>query len=412
LKLAAVAVTPSGRSLARYLQSQLDGLDIYLPPKFRPEQENSAAADGVKADISRTGEPAGLTENFYRGSLGEKMGELMAEYEGIICIMALGIVVRTVSPWLEDKRSDPAVVVVDEKGRYAISALSGHVGGANRLSRQLASILGAEAVITTATDVRGRLAFDLLAEELGWQLRPFESLKKANSALLTDDIEIEIWCERSEYRYAIENLDRAKKPELSLLEEDVILRDSGPAAENINSEEQGELRKGDLEEDLDSGFTVLVSNGYLSDGYLQEKREKGRLIQLIPGNLIAGIGARRGIEKEIVLGALEKAQQELELRPGAFKALATADIKADEEGIKGAAEDLGLPLQVIDRERIAQELERSEEIYSTSNFVKEKIGVGGVCEPAAMAAAEEGDLILSKRAFQGVTIAVVEDLSM
>ena len=412
MKLAAVAVTPSGRSLARYLQSQLDGLDIYLPPKFSPENENSAAADGVAADTSRESRSAGPVEYFYRGFLGEKIGELMAEYEGIICIMALGIVVRTVSPWLEDKRTDPAVVVVDEAGRYAISALSGHVGGANRLSRQVASILEAEAVITTATDVRGRLAFDLLAEELGWQLRPFESLKKANSALLSDDIKIEIWCERSEYRDLITALDGEKKPELSLLEEDVRLKDFSPSGENLNSEEQGEFRKGDLERDLDSVFTVLVSNRYLGEGYLQEKRENGRLIQLIPGNLIAGIGARRGIEKERVLGALKKAQQELELRPGAFKALATADIKADEEGIKGAAGDLGLPLQVIDREGIVQELERSEEIYSTSNFVKEKIGVGGVCEPAAMAAAEKGDLILSKRAFQGVTIAVVEDLSM
>jgi len=395
VKLAAVAVTPSGRKLARNLQSHLDGLDIYLPPKFSPENENYSAAEGVKADSSRESRSAGPVEYFYRGSLGEKMGELMAEYEGIICIMALGIVVRTVSSWLEDKRTDPAVVVVDEAGRYAISVLSGHVGGANRLSRRLSSILGAEAVITTATDVRGRLAFDLLAEELGWQIKPFESLKKANSALLSDDIKTEIWCERSEYRDFITALDGEKKPELSLLEEDVSLKDFSSSGENLHSD-----------------FTVLVSNRYPGEGRLQEKREEGRLIQLMPGNLIAGIGARRGIEKFRVLQALKMARQELEVEPEAFKALATADIKADEEGIKGAAEDLELPLQIISRESIARELEESEEIYSISKFVKEKIGVGGVCEPAAMAAAEKGDLILSKRSFQGVTIAVVEDLSM
>ena len=395
MKLAAVAVTPSGRKLARNLQSHLDGLDIYLPPKFSPENENYSAAEGVKADSSRESRSAGPVEYFYRGSLGEKMGELMAVYEGIICIMSLGIVVRTVSSWLEDKRTDPAVVVVDEAGRYAISVLSGHVGGANRLSRRLSSILGAEAVITTATDVRGRLAFDLLAEELGWQIKPFESLKKANSALLSDDIKTEIWCERSEYRDFITALDGEKKPELSLLEEDVSLKDFSSSGENLHSD-----------------FTVLVSNRYPGEGRLQEKREEGRLIQLIPGNLIAGIGARRGIEKFRVLQALKMARQELEVEPEAFKALATADIKADEEGIKGAAEDLELPLQIISRESIARELEESEEIYSISKFVKEKIGVGGVCEPAAMAAAEKGDLILSKRSFQGVTIAVVEDLSM
>lgn len=87
-------------------------------------------------------------------ALRSMVEEIFHEYDGLIFVMALGIVIRMIAPYLTDKHTDPAVVVVDEGRRFAISALSGHEGGANRLAIQVASILGAEPVITTATEAR------------------------------------------------------------------------------------------------------------------------------------------------------------------------------------------------------------------------------------------------------------------
>lgn len=91
------------------------------------------------------------------------------KYDSLVCIMATGIVVRILAPLIVHKTSDPAVVVLDQKGKHAISLLSGHLGGANDLAREMASISGGEAVITTATDVAGELSFDTFAKNTIWQ---------------------------------------------------------------------------------------------------------------------------------------------------------------------------------------------------------------------------------------------------
>ncbi len=92
--------------------------------------------------------------------------------------MATGIVVRAIAGVVKDKFTDPAVVVVDEKGKFAISLLSGHVGGANRLALKVASIIGAQPVITTATDVEGVISLDVIAKDYGYQIENKEDLKK------------------------------------------------------------------------------------------------------------------------------------------------------------------------------------------------------------------------------------------
>ena len=106
-------------------------------------------------------------------------------YDSLICIMATGIVVRILAPLIVHKTSDPAVVVLDQKGKYAISLLSGHLGGANDLAREMAVISGGEAVITTATDVAGELSFDTFAKKYDMAIENIGQLKHISGALLS-----------------------------------------------------------------------------------------------------------------------------------------------------------------------------------------------------------------------------------
>ncbi len=139
-----LALTPQGAALARRLSRELPGASPCLPP-------------------AQAGEPG--DSPFSR--LSEVFREAFAQGENLVCVMAAGIVVRGIAPYLQGKDTDPAVVVVDEAGQFAVSLLSGHLGGANELARRVAKLLGGTPVITTATDVQGLPALDSLAVEHG-----------------------------------------------------------------------------------------------------------------------------------------------------------------------------------------------------------------------------------------------------
>ena len=104
--------------------------------------------------------------------------------EGLIFVGAVGIAVRAVAPFLRSKAEDPAVVCVDETGRWAIPILSGHLGGANALARKIAELTGGEGVVTTATDLNGVFAVDLWAKRQGMTVLQPDRIRKISSALL------------------------------------------------------------------------------------------------------------------------------------------------------------------------------------------------------------------------------------
>jgi len=127
----------------------------------------------------------------------ETVSELWDDCRNLIFIMAAGIVVRTIAPLIKDKKTDPAIVVLDEKGRFAISLLSGHIGGANEIAREIANFLGGDAVITTASDVNNLPSIDLWAEENNliiedWEMIPQISTRLLNNGALRVYSEIEI----------------------------------------------------------------------------------------------------------------------------------------------------------------------------------------------------------------------------
>lgn len=171
-RIAVVAITRHGIAHAGRVIAALPGARLFAPEKFRSEAE--AAAPGAA--------------NCYAGKTGEQVPALFAAFDGIVCVVSLGAVVRLIAPHLKGKETNPGVVVLDEGGRFVIPVLSGHIGGANALAALLAEKLGATPVFTTASDSRETLAVDLLGREFGWAIEASkDTLVRAAAAVVNDE---------------------------------------------------------------------------------------------------------------------------------------------------------------------------------------------------------------------------------
>ena len=310
------------------------------------------------------------------GRLKDLVGQLFSSCRKLIMIMATGIVVRLIAPHLRDKHTDPAVVVLDEKGRYVISLLSGHLGGANDLARDLARGLGLTPVITTATDVCGVPAIDLVARDHGLVMEPPEAVRTVNSALVHG---------RPVRIYADDKLDQLTVPGLSIQPWRQL--PAAPAPE------------------LNHQCLVLVTNRN------QESLQVTATLFLRPRNLVAGVGCRKDVSTETVSAALSLALAQCGRSALSLRALATVDLRAHEPALIINAEQLGIPLMSFSGAALDKLFTLKNLDLQYSEFVKNTIGVGGVCEPAALLAGRQAQLILKKMKHRGVTIAIAEDAS-
>lgn len=356
MKIAVVAVTKRGAAMAERVHAVLSDLpgsqvDLWIPAKFALSHPHALPYDTPPAVLC---------------------GRLFKEYKGLVMVMALGIVVRLLAPYIDDKRKDPAVAVVDEKGRFAISTLSGHLGGANDLVSYLQEKLGCTAVITTATDTHGLPAVDILARDYNLAAEPFEMVRAVNAAIVNGE---------PVYFYS-----------------EVELKGDLPSRFNIKPLEKYSPSK------QAGAIDALITNRIIA-----ESLEKTLFLR--PRNLIVGLGCRSGVGvsdvKQAVIEALSLAGRSLH----SVKLLATVDIRANEEGIIRAAEEMRLPLTFFSLDELAAIFRLRDKELSFSQYVFNKIGVGGVCEPAALLAAQSAKLIFPKRAFKGVTVAVAEESS-
>ncbi len=299
-------------------------------------------------------------------SLSSQVRSLWGEYESFIFIMAVGIVVRLIAPLLKSKWDDPSVMVVDEGSQFAVSLVGGHWGGSNTLAREVAAVLGAVPVITTATDVQGKPALDVLAKQWGMLPLPRERVKEANSALLAGK------------RVVIYTEWDLQIPDKNGIEVFPLAR---------HTEYQG-------------GFPVFVTSREHSQFGCQG-------VCLCPPSLSAGIGCKRGVSSEEILRALEEALRCSGRHRDGLASLASHEIKADEVGLREAAGRWKLSLVFYSTE-VLKEIHEQHPYLADSNFVRERTGVGGVCETAALAAAPEGKLVLSKMKIGRVTVAIAE----
>ena len=366
-------------------------MTVYLQEKLLPEQ---GAAQGQPEPEQGNGALVFSSEVRYYKRLSEEMADAFVRYDALIFIMAAGIVVRSVAPHVASKLSDPAVLVLDDRGQNIISLLSGHVGGANELTRLLAKKLRSNPVITTATDVNQLLAPDVLAGRLDMVPCPKENLVVFNGALLRGRTLVYLLDSGLKCRAEYERRLRASHvpyevvegSELSARLASIGTVDSGLDEANGKAEEAGQ----------DALYVVLSERQW---------QASSRVLYLVPRRLIAGVGCRRGTPARLVLAALQEACGCLGWQADRLDRLASTVVKADEQGLLAAAEDLQLPIDFFENQPLAAAIERYG--LSESEFVRKNIGVGNVCEAAALCCTERGRLALPKRKYEKVTVALI-----
>lgn len=294
------------------------------------------------------------------------------KHDSLVFIMASGIVVRTIAPLLKDKKTDPAVVVLDEAGKYAISLAGGHLGGANELTREIARQLGGEAVITTASDVNNLTSIDLWARDNDlviddWNLLPVIGTRYVNNGALR------IYSD--EFREFPDEFLRVAEPRLA----DVIVTNRKNAYEET-SENEGEGDK----------CTIDTC------------RVKGQLY-LRPRNLVVGIGCNSGTAQEEIEDAVRSTLDSHNLVFSSVWCLATIDIKAEEQGLKTFAQKHGLTLKVFRKDELnnVRGIEPSDAVFQAT-------GAYGVAEPASRLAAGAEEILVQKQKKGNVTVAVAE----
>ena len=270
--------------------------------------------------------------------------------DALIFVGACGIAVREIAPYVRDKKTDPAVLVVDERARHVIPLLSGHIGGANRLAMQLAGALGAEAVITTATDINGKFAVDEFAARAG--------------------------CE-------ISSMQLAKAFAAGILEHDLPLASAFPIVAPL---------PGGVYEAGSGAFGVYIGCD------MQEPFEK--TLRLIPKKLRVGLGCRRGISASAITSAIRRVFEENRLDLRAISGIFSIDLKKDEPGLLQACRENGWESSFY----TAEALRAVPGEFTASSFVSSVTGVDNVCERAAMLGAAH--LLVSKTVCDGVTVAV------
>ena len=289
----------------------------------------------------------------------------------LIFVSALGIAVRTIAPFVKDKLTDPPVLVLDEQALHVIPVLSGHYGGANELAARIAAALGADPVITTATDVNGAFSVDVFARENRLKIGNREGIARVSTkALAGKPVSI-----------AIQDYPPTKPV-------DVLIR---KASQPQRTGEAVGTEAG-IDGTTDAAATLCL-NG--TDEALQDLR-------LAPPGFVLGIGCRRGKGKEEIRAFVSACLAEAGISLGEVSALASIDLKAEEEGLLALARELGVPFFTF----TASLLAKAEGEFTPSEFVRQTAGVDNVCERAAvLAAGPDGELIMKKHAAGGVTCA-------
>ena len=298
---------------------------------------------------------------FAEQSVGAWAGEQMQEDNALLFIGACGIAVRAIAPKLTDKLHDSPVLVMDEKGMYVIPILSGHFGGANELARDIAGLMGATPVITTATDLNQKFAVDLFAKKNHLTIVNKEGIAKVSSKVLSGE-------------------------EITVSMEPGHLRGDGRLPAGVH-------------------MVPYPPRGPVDILVTVEKGEFDTAILLRPREYVIGMGCKRGKEAEKIEDLIQGSMQEAGIGTDQILALSSIDRKGDEPGLLSFCGKYRVPFLTY----TAEQLQNVEGEFQASAFVLEKMGVDNVCERAALCACgPTGAIIYGKHAEDGMTIAIAK----
>ena len=333
----------------------------------------------------------------------------------LLYVGACGIAVRAIAPYVQSKQTDPAVLVADERGRFVISLLSGHLGEANSYAEIVAGMTGAQAVITTATDVNGLFAVDIFAKKNGLIFTDFKAAKDFTAKLLKTKRGILVipkpyrkWITVSG-KIPEELAIAGEVPEEPVISEKESESHGSPQEVHEARTDFRELQEGHANPREESRLPqLLLSPQAVSHGTDSPLESEGTApllspvkLQLIPPCLILGVGLKKGKTEQELLAFIRKVLQANGLLEKAIGQFASIDLKKEEPALLMAAETYGVPLRFF----TAEELMQVKGEFSKSAFVQAVTGADNVCERAAIAAGAE-EILVPRTAENGMTLAI------
>jgi cobalt-precorrin 5A hydrolase len=335
-----VAITKNGIRIAKSIRSNWPDAEIYVPRKHYESSD----------DIHWFEEPT-----------SQIMERLFKTSGALVCIFSLGAVIRLIAPFISNKKYDPAVVVIDDKANFVISALSGHLGGANSLATELSTFFeGSKAVITTAADVNQTIAVDILGRDLGWTIDGYDTVTPV-SACMVNEMPIGLYQDSGERNWLpTKSLPRNVKPLLGL-------------------------------DDLKS--TEFRAGLVITDRILRDKEISSKSVIYRPKSLVVGIGMHLDTSKETIESAIIQVFNENCLSFKSIRNIATIENKAEARGLLDFSSSYQIPIEAFNDDQLSR-----IHVPNPSELVGRFQGTKSVAEAAALLSSS-GDLVVPKLKF-------------
>ena len=342
-KIAILSITQNGKSLGLNIKNNIKNADLYFIKRDIVENETNVIHINKR--------------------LKDFVPEIFNQYDYIIFIMATGIVIRTIAPLVVSKFSDPAILVIDEKGKNIISLLSGHMGGANEMTLYISDLINSNPVITTATDVNEKSSLDMIAKKLNAHIDNFrDNVLKINSMIVNNE-------------------------KVGLFVDGNYLVDT----RGFVLDEKNNLK------DIDN--IVVISNKVSIDTNLDFSNKN--IIKVVPKDVVIGIGCRKDTDSEYMKESLVDFLEQQNIDINAIKEIGSIDVKKDEKAILNLSKYLKVPFKIFTKEEISQ----VDYLYDKSEWVKKSVGVYSVAEPVAHLLSN-GNLLVKKHKYKGITFSI------
>ena len=350
--VAIIAITKNGIDIAKNLRAKFPSWQVFAPSKFSNGDSKV---------------------NWFEESTTAKVGMLFQSYSALVCIFSLGAVIRLVAPYMKDKKTDPAVVVIDDAAKFVISMLSGHLGGANKLAEDIAGLIGATPVITTAADVNKTIAVDLVGKEFGWQIDDDSTVTKV-SAFMVNEEKIGVFQDAGEKNWWL------PKKEL-------------PKNVHVYSSID-EMSRSDCK-----GFLIIT------DKIVEDKKVLERAVVYRPKTLVVGVGLHWDTSHDTIKEGLEFSLSKFKLSPKSVAKFSSIKKEAQVAGLRELAESMSVPVDYYENQELAQVT-----IPNPSEVVQNFEGTPSVSEASAIKSSG-GTLVVEKQKFPpNLTIAVARIL--
>ena len=348
-KVSVLAITKNGINIGIKLKELFPNWEIFAPVKL--SNENNSII-------------------WYSEPTSDKIIELFKNSNALICLFSLGAVIRLIAPHLKDKKTDPAVIVIDDKTNFVISVLSGHIGGANELTQEISEKLNALPVITTAADVNKTIAVDLVGREFGWRIDDDTTVTKISAHMVNAE-PIGVFQQTNDQKW------------YKQLPKNVTIYDSLEELKKSNSKAH-----------------LIISDEIIDNELSQES------VIYRPQSLVIGIGLHWDTTKDTIKEGIDHCLKKFNLSSKSIAKLVSIKKPEDVQGLIDLGKEMQVPVEYVDREELAEII-----TPNPSTTVKAFEGTASVSEAAAIKVSK-GELIVEKQKFPpNLTIAIARIMS-